>query len=174
MPDASLSAALREAYAAAPSDVVIYATIEIRHPAFTSPIRVVRDGSDLIATLEDSAPADAGQSVVFVRFAFNFTRPELSASGVPQVTLEIDNVDRGIVANLEAALTTQEPIAITYREYVSSDLSAPANDPPLHMTLISVTADPLKVTATAGFPDLVNRRFPTLEYQSDTFPGLAS
>ena len=53
MPDPTLSQAIREAYAAAPSDVVILHTLELRHPAFVnddeSPtaIRVVRDHRDL-------------------------------------------------------------------------------------------------------------------------------
>ena len=34
MPDAALSEALREAYASAPSNVVILHTLEIRHPDF--------------------------------------------------------------------------------------------------------------------------------------------
>ena len=46
MPDPSLSAALQEAYAAAPSDVVILHTLDIRHPAFDRPIRVVRNFAD--------------------------------------------------------------------------------------------------------------------------------
>ena len=34
MPDPALSEAIREAYAAAPADVVILHTLELRHPAF--------------------------------------------------------------------------------------------------------------------------------------------
>ena len=41
MPDPALSAALAEAYAAAPIDQVILHTLEIWHPAFSVPIRVV-------------------------------------------------------------------------------------------------------------------------------------
>jgi hypothetical protein len=170
--DTTLSQALKEAYASAPSNVVIHHTLELRHPAFTSPIRVVRDYEDLTATLEASAPANPGASVTFVRFAFDFTKPEISPNGVPQLTIEIDNVDRSIVANIEAAMTTADMVQATYREYLSSDLTAPQNDPPIHMTIMSISVDVFKVHATAGFPDLINRRFPTTEYDAETFPGL--
>lgn len=173
MPDSTLSQAIMEAYASAPDDP-IYHTLELRHPAFTTPIRVVRDWADLTATLEASAPANPGETVTFVRFAFDFTKPEVSASGVPQLTIEIDNVDRAIVANIEAALTTADMVQATYREYLGSDLSGPQNDPPIHMTIMSITADVFRVRATAGFPDLMNRRFPSTEYDSETFPGLVS
>jgi phytoene dehydrogenase-like protein len=172
MPDATLSQAIKEAYASAPANVVIYHTLELRHPAFTTPIRVVRDYEDLIATLEATAPADPGAAATFKRFAFDFTKPEVSATGVPQMSIEIDNVDRSIVANIEAALATTDLVQGTYREFISTDLSAPQNDPPIHMTIMSITADVFRVKAVAGFPDLINRRFPTSEYDAETFPGL--
>ena len=173
MTDTTLSHAIREAYAAAPSNIVIYHTLELRHPAFTTPIRVVRDWADLTATLEATAPVDAGTAVTFTRFVFDFTKPEVSAVGVPQITITMDNVDRSIVANIEAAMTTTDLVQVTYREYLSSDLSGPQNNPPLSMTIMSVTADVFKVTATAGFPNLMNRRFPSTEYSTEIFPGLA-
>ena len=51
MPDPALSAAIREAYASAPADVVILHTLEVWHPAFVEdgvakPIRVVRNFED--------------------------------------------------------------------------------------------------------------------------------
>ena len=173
MPDSTLSQALKEAYAAAPSNVVIYHTLELRHPAFSTPIRVVRDFANLTATLEATAPVDPGAAVLFVAFAFEFTKPEVSATGVPQITITLDNVDRAIVANIEAAMGSTDLVQVTYREYLSSDLGGPQNNPPLSMTIMSVTADVFKVSAVAGFPDLMNRRFPSTEYSPEVFPGLA-
>lgn len=172
MPDSTLSQALKEAYAAAPTNVVIYHTLEFRHSAFSTPIRVVRDYANLTATLEATAPADPSTAVLFVGFAFELTKPEMSTSGVPQLTIEIDNVDRSIVANIEQAITSTELVQVTYREFLSSDLSAPQNDPPITMTVMAISADVFKVRATCGFPDMQNRRFPTKEYDPQTFPGL--
>lgn len=172
MPDPALSAALAEAYASAPTDEVIYHTLEIRHAAFTQPIRVVRDHADLTARLEASAPQDAGLEVTFVGFAFDLVRPEVSATGVPQCTIEIDNVSREILANIELAMTSIEPIEVTYREYLGSDLLGPQNDPPMTLTLTGITADVFRVRATASFADIGNRRFPREEYSAERFPGL--
>lgn len=172
MPDSTLTQALKEAYAAAPAGVIIFHTLELRHSAFSTPIRVVRDFNDLTATLEATAPVNPGASVTFVGMAFEFTKPEVSPDGVPQITIEIDNVDRAIVANIEAAMGTTEMIKCTYREYLSTALTAPQNNPPLSMTIMSITATVFKVTATAGFPNLMNYRFPTTEYDPEVFPGL--
>ena len=43
MPDVTLSEALREAYASAPSDVVILHTLELRHPDFKNESGVAAD-----------------------------------------------------------------------------------------------------------------------------------
>ena len=51
MPDPTLSAALKEAYAIAPTDEVIYHTLELWHPAFSAPIRVVRDYTNIDAMI---------------------------------------------------------------------------------------------------------------------------
>lgn len=174
MPDPTMSQALKEAYASAPTGVIIYHTLELRHPAFTQPIRVVRDYTDLTATLEASAPANPGQAVLFTSFAFDFIKPEQSHDGVPRMTIVIDNVSRLITASLDQALTTTDPLAATYREFISTDLTGPQNDPPLHMEILSVTGDVFQVRAVAGFADLVNRRFPTEEYGADRFPGLVT
>lgn len=172
MPDNTLSLAIREAYASAPAGTITYLTLEMWHPAFTAPVRVVRDYENLTATLELSAPRDPGAQVVFTRFAFDFTKPEVSSAGVPQVTLTMDNVDRTVVANIEAATGSIYPIKVILREYLSTDLSAPQNDPPLAMTIMTINADVFRVTATAGFPNLMNKRFPTTAYTSEVFKGL--
>lgn len=166
MPDTTLSQALKEAYASAPSDVIVYHTLEINHPAFSQPIYVVRDFTDLNANLETGAP------VTFLRFAFDLVKPEVSATGVPQLTLEIDNVSREILANIQLAMMTTELITITYREYISTDLTGPQNNPPMTMVLTSISADVFRIRATASFGDLNNKRFPNEEYTADRFPGL--
>lgn len=172
MPDATLSQAIKEAYATA--KVTIYHTLELRHPAFTTPIRVVRDTVNLTAYLEDTAPENPSEEVTFIGFSFDFTKQEVSPQGVPQMTVVIDNVSRDITSNIELALTTTDLVEATYREYIASDLSGPQNDPPVHMEVMSCNATPFQVTATVGFPNLMNKRFPTKEYSVEDFPGLIS
>jgi hypothetical protein len=172
MTDTTLSEAIKEAYASAPADQIIYHTLEIWHPNFTVPIYVVRDFNDLTATKEATAARDASTAVTFVGFAFNLTPPEVDMGGVPQCVIEIDNVSREILANIEASMGSTETITVIYRAYLSDDLSGPENDPPLELTIHSITADPFKVRAVAGFGSLANLTFPRLEYSSEVFPGL--
>ena len=174
MPDPALTEALREAYASAPTDAVILHTLEIWHPAFSVPIRVVNDAAPLDARLEATAPRDAGAVVTFAAFAFEVTPPEQTPSGVPVLGLALDNVSSEITAQLELAAASRERVRVIYRAFLAdAALDGPETDPPMELTLTSASANLFRVTGQAGFPDLLNRRFPKLEYDLDSYPGLA-
>jgi hypothetical protein len=176
VPDPTLSDAIKEAYASAPTTSVILHTLEIYHPAFTEPIRVVRDRANVTATLESTAPRNASQSVEFVAFPFDILPPEVSVSGMPQCKIEIDNVSREILAQIEAAMAVggDDLITVIYRAFLSDDLSGPENDPPLTLTIVSLSATPFRITATAGFWNPNNRKFPSKVYDGERFPGLVA
>lgn len=172
MPDASLSAAIKEAYAAAPANVVVYDTIELRHSTWAAPIRVVRDRANLTATLEADAPLNPGEAVVFTGFAFDLELPEMSDAASPEVVITIDNVSLEIEDAINEALLTTDLVQVTYRAFLSDDLSAPANNPPLTLTLSHIGADQFRITARAQLGDYANRRFPFEQYTATRFPGL--
>lgn len=201
MPDPLLSQAIQEAYAAAPADVVILDTLELRHPTFTDPIRVVRNFADtetwlqlggaevqavldameegdremvgLVARLEAGAPLNAGQMVAFVALAFDLQRPNVDTGPVPEITVVMDNVGREITDALDAAAISQDKIEVTYRPYLSTDIDGPQMDPPITLVLTEVEADPLRVTGRARMLDIGNKAFPGLTYTAKKFPGLA-
>jgi hypothetical protein len=174
MPDPALSAALREARASAPVDTVEYHTLELYHPAFSAPVRVVRDRDPLEARLEAGAPRDAGLVVTFLAYGFDFTPPELTTTGVPQATVVIDNVDSAIEAQLDLAVASGQPVVAIYRSFLSDTLlEGPENDPPIQLTLTSSTSNPFTVRGSLSFPNLLDRTFPREEYTLARFPALA-
>lgn len=172
MPDATLSQAIKEAYATAPAGEVILHTLEFRHPEFTTPLRVVRDKADLEAFLESTAPENPSEEVLFVQYAFDLELPDVTSGSSPELLLTIDNVSRDIMAYLDLAANSQDLIEVTYRCYLSTDLSAPQNDPPLTMTLKEVECDIFRITARCGFGDYANRPFPRDVYDLQRFAGL--
>ena len=81
------------------------------------------------------------------------------------------NTAGALQKQLEAAISYPAPVEVTYRQYLSDDLSAPAfvlNG----LTLKSVKAGLLRITAEAGFEDWLNRPFPRRLYTAKEFPGL--
>lgn len=171
MPSSNLSQAWKEAAASAPAGEIIYHTLEFRHASFTAPIRVVQDYQDLIAKLEADAPNDPSAYVTFISFNFNIELPETRIGSGAEILIAIDNVTKEIEENLQAAANSVYPVQVTYRSYLKSDLTTPANLPPLTMTLKSATAGN-KVEARASFGDPANLKFPTLNYTGKQFPGL--
>lgn len=173
MPDPTLSEALKEAFVTAPTDEVIYHTLELWHPAFSAPIRVVRDYANIDAMIEATAARDAGTVVPFTAYAFNVIPPDLSAASMPQCTIEIDNISRDIMAQVDLAVLQSDKTTVIYRSYLSNSLTAgPQNDPPLEMEIITMSANPLRLSATAGFSNLLDKRFPGLDYSLEIFTGL--
>jgi hypothetical protein len=177
----TVSDAIAEAYASAPSDLVVLHTLELRHPSFVDDygrpiaLRVVRDTQAVTAVLEADAPMDAGNGVEFLPFPFDFALPEQNGAGaIPEIVLTIDNVSAYIVQYLDLAAASVDPIEMTYRPYLSTDLSAPHMDPVITLLLKNIEATVLRVTARAVFGDLANRRFPAMDYTPERFPGLAA
>ncbi|MDD4519399.1 MAG: DUF1833 family protein [Alphaproteobacteria bacterium] len=179
MTDSTLSEALKEAYASAPSDVILLHTLELRHPSFVdsegnpTAIRVVRDNVNHTCTLEDTAPLNAGEAVEFIAMAFDLGLPPVEAIPVPEITLTLDNVSTEIIKYLDQAVETQDMIEMTYRPYLSDDLTCPQMNPPITLVITDIKADITKITATARMMDIGNKSFPAENYTVKKYPGLS-
>ncbi|MEI2416222.1 DUF1833 family protein [Orrella sp. JC864] len=174
----SLEQALAEAYASAPRDRVIFDTLELRHPNFLddyghpTAIRVVIGYEDIRARLEAYAPLHAGEEVDFQAGAFRFRLPGFEEARVPSLQITLDGVSELVVTHVEAAAHSPVPIGVTYRPYLSTDLSRPQMDPPITMSLTQVSVSALTVTGTATLADVHNYPFPAEKYIRSRFPGL--
>jgi hypothetical protein len=179
MQNSQLTEAIKEAYANTSDDDVLFETLEFVHSSFLdeegnqTPIRVVRDYQDLEATLEDTAPVNAGQKVKFIRFAFDIVLPEISQGASKEITITIDNVSQLIGENIDRSKDTNEKIIVIYRPFLLSDLSQPQINPPYQFILRSVEVNEMQVVGKASFEiDFTNRSFPSDTYTSERFPGL--
>lgn len=175
----SHSEALAAAYACATEAVVVLDTIELIHPLFVDshgapkPVRAVNNNKSIYAKLESTAPLNPNQYVTFDAVRFNFTKPaEDSTGALPEVELRVDNVSSILVPELYKIRGSRTPITMIWRPYVASDLTGPDMVPPLQLDLKNVSCDMNSVTGTAGFIDLTNSRFPTLEYTLVNHPWL--
>lgn len=178
MPDTTLSEALKEAYASAPSDVILLHTLELRHPAFKdaqgnpTAIRVVRDHISHKCVLEETAPLEPGQEVEFVAMAFDLELPPVNTTPLPEITVTLDNVNREIMDYLDLAVEGQDMIEMTYRPYLSDDLSCPQMNPPINLVITDIVTDVFKITATARMMDIGNKSFPSENYTTKNYAGL--
>lgn len=151
-------------YASAPSDQVILSTLEILVPG-EEPIRVVAAYEDLTATLETD------ETVTFKAGPFEFARPNRDTSGQQTLEFSIANVTGEAQQAFEAALEADSEVPVIYREYLSTDLSAPAKLP-YRMTLRGGSFEGIMVQVEAGYYDWLNTAWPRNRYTADFAPGL--
>jgi len=163
-----MTEALKEAYASAPTNVRTYETIQISSDVIEEPIYLVQDSKELVATLETS------EEVTFLPIWFNFNLPNAGENGRQDLSISIDNVNRQVSDFINLAKDSASPIIITYRPFLSSDLSQPQLDPPLSLTLQDVVITLMTVQGRAIFSDVINKKWPTEYYTRSRFPTLGS
>lgn len=180
MPDPSLTDALAEAAALAPSDEVIRHTLEIRHPDFINDaglpdsLWITNDTEPLDAPIEADAPVRPGETVTFVALAFSFALMPIEAGTTPEIEITIDGVNRAVVQALDRAMESGQPIAVAYRPYLDSALGdGPQMDPVPTFELSDVTVALTSVTLRARTGIDMRGAFPVRQYTIADFPGLA-
>lgn len=166
MPNPSLQDAIKEAYTVAPSNKVIYDTLEIRQPTVQDPIFLVRAKRELVAFDEDA------NERTFLPVGFQFSLPPEDEEGFRSLNISIDNINRKVSDFVETAMSANVPVEVIYRPYMSDDLSQPQMSPPLVLFLKDIQVTSYQVTGRATFMDIVNRKFPSELYTRDRFPSL--
>lgn len=161
----------RNHYFAAKARIREYRTLEVYHPAIGI-LRYVNGRLDpLTATLESSAPRNAGQLVTFLGGAFEFQKPEQRSNTV-KADIQLGNIGQNIkqmlknIRNADRAKTGE----VIYREYLGNNLGAPEFVLRLFITGISLTAQGAVIRAEQDNPS--DRQIAEF-YTSERFPGLA-
>lgn len=174
MASSRLTAAMEEAYAAAPSDVAILHTLELSHPSIT-PIRVVTgddgpvDGdptdNTIVLTLE------TGASATFTCMAFDVTPPGFDDDGPTSGKIRIDGISNLLVPYMETVASNAGSIKVVYRAY-RSDLRTEPGDVISGLRIKSVDISPTAAEATIGFDEVGVQAFPRSIYDVDNYPAI--
>lgn len=155
---------LERLYASGGSEVIIY-TIELSCPAWGDSIRVCQGWEDHTVTTEDL------RTIKFTATGMDVALPKKDASGAQNVRFAIDNVTGEAQKLIETAIEAGDRITLVLRTYVSTDLTAPGENP-FVATVKSVQFDSTRVQVDAGFFDLINTSWPRKLYTSIFAPGL--
>lgn len=173
-----LNDALKQTYASAPAHAIELNTLELRHPAFRDddgnnvPLRVVANTEGFYGTLEDDAPVNAGEKVLFSAVAFELGLPEISPQGVPEVSVSIDNVSGEIWGQIREATKTNAKTELTYRPFLAHDSDTPQVSTPLTLTVNSASVSVETITFKASVADIANKAFPRAVYSAQKYPAL--
>lgn len=154
---------LEEVYASAPSDKVLIHTIQIDHPAIDS-LYFCRAYDDITAATELES------EVIFTAAALELQLPQKGVKGREDLVFNLDNVNGEAIQALDEIMEAAGNASITYRSYISTDLSGPQEVIGLVATSASIDMNAASITAT--FRDFVNRAWPRNRYTLDGYPGL--
>ena len=122
-----LEAAMREAYASAPENVIILHSLEVHHHTFTEPIRVIRwpitgnEPTEFKVRLEDDAPFDPGRVVTFLGVPFSIMLPDQDSESIGQFKISLENIEDRIDEYLKNAALGGGKITAIYREYIKGE-----------------------------------------------------
>lgn len=158
---------MREAYASADRSVDIIETIELSHPSFDEPARVVMPLDE-----DASLPLEfGGTPVLFKACAFRAVPPGFADDGPTDWQLSIDNVSGLLNEYLDAALSDNRPISVTYRAYRTDDLTAPGEVIEGYM-LRNVDLSATTATGSLYLEDISTQAFPRATYNLSQYPGI--
>lgn len=162
----ALQDAILEAFAIAPSNQVVFHTLEITQQGVQGSIYLVKARRSIVAYDENSVAR------TFEPSGFEFSLPPSTEEGYQSLNIAIDNIGRRVSDFIDTAKSQSVPVKVIYRPYVSTDLSAPQMDPPLVLYLKDVKENAMQVTGRATMMDLANKKFPLELYTRARFPTL--
>ncbi|EOZ0913461.1 DUF1833 family protein [Klebsiella pneumoniae] len=153
---------LEQLYASGGSEV-IHDTLQIT--AGDQNYWLTRGWDNITASLED------GQQVTFEGCAIDIALPARNADGTQDLKFSISNIDGVVSDTIDRILDEMKSATLTFRRYISSDLSAPAASPyTLDVKSGSWTATAVQVTA--GYMNILKTAWPRNRYNLAEHPGL--
>ena len=158
----------QEAYANADDSRIMLYTLELNHPSFTQPLRIVADNDPLTAEIE------TGDTVAFTPFFFSIKRPPISEEPDPSLQITVDNVSGFMTPYLDIASRSGDSIHVVFRPYlVDEGDDSITRLSSIKLAIRNASATMTSVTLTAAHINPANLPFPKENYTSDRFPGLA-
>ena len=163
-----MTPAEKEAYANADDNRVMLYTLELMHPQFTQPLRIVADNDPLTAVIETN------QTVEFTPFFFSIKRPPISEEPDPSLQITVDNVSGFMTPYLDIASRSGDSIYVMFRPFlIDEDDNSITQLSSIELAIRNASANMTSVTLTAAHINPANLPFPKENYTSDRFPGLA-
>jgi len=155
---------LERVFASGGTEVVI-PTLELTCPAWDNPILLCNGFEDQTCTTEDD------RTLTFVAVAIAVALPKKNTQGTQVLNFAIDNVTGEAQRLIDLALDSGERVHLTFRHYLSSDLSAPA-EPPIRFVVKDGAMEGSTLNVSAAFFDMINTAWPRNFYTADFAPGI--
>lgn len=160
---------IKEDFATAPTDDLQIHTLEIYNDndPQSETYFLCNDMVDHVLTNEDATQH------TYQAANFSFTLPTSDNEGAPEMQISISNIG-GVVQNYIERVRDYGPITVKYRVFLASNTSQPQTDNPLRLFLTEVNIDAFQVNGRVSFVDILNKPFPSINYNISNFPNIYS
>lgn len=153
---------LNRLYASSGSEVIIE-TLQIN---IGSTVHFFCKGyEDITATVEN------GDVLTFSAASIDIALPARNSDGTQDLQFAISNIDGEVSTAIRNALANLDTGSLTYRQYISTDLSAPATVP-YTLAIKSGSWTAIQAQITAGYMNVLDTAWPRFRYTLNEFPGL--
>lgn len=114
---------------------------------------------------------ETGGKATFTGSAIDVALPARNSDGTQDLKFAISNIDGVVSTAIRNALDNLSTASLTFRRYVSTDLSAPAA-PPFTLAIKEGSWTATEVQITAGYMNILDTSWPRYRYTLTDFPGL--
>lgn len=118
-----------------------------------------------------TAATENGDVVTFQACAIDIALPARNSDGTQDLQFAICNIDGVVSTAIRDALSNIQGASITYRNYVSTDLNAPASVP-YTLAIKTGTWTATVAQITAGYMNVLDTAWPRYRYTLPDYPGL--
>lgn len=154
---------LAKVYASAPTDQVLIPSIEILVPG-KPPIRIC-------VGFENQLLGVNGVYHEFEAGSISIALPKKDTTGNQRLSFGVSNINGTAQEYIDSALESGVKIPLIYREYLSTDLSAPARKP-YELIITGGSLVEGEARFEASYHDLLNSAWSRERYTAETAPGI--
>lgn len=160
-----MSAELNRIYNSAPTDDADLLLMQMDCAAWAEPLRLAVSGRDETVTLP------GGELATFIMSGLSVNMPDQAASGTQDLAFSIGGVTADVLEKVDEAIDADERVTTTLYIYTQKFRDAPQKTP-LTLEVTAVSANDEVVNVAARVRDIINSRFPRMQYTPENTPGL--
>lgn len=143
----------------------IIRTLEITSPAWPDPVLICTGFEDQTVVTED------GRTLTFIGANIDIALAAKNNKGNQTLAFAVDNTTGEVSRRIDAAMEANARVTATYRTYLNTNLSAPA-EAPYYLTVLSGTLQGNEAQLQTGFFNMIGVAWPRAVYNVNEYPGL--
>ena len=155
---------LEEVNASAGNDVIIR-TLELNCSGWAAPVLIANGFVDRSLTTEDD------RLLLFQGANIDIALAKKDNKGNQTLAFSVDNTTGEVSQRVDAAMDARARVTATYRTYLKSNPSSPA-EPPYRLTLLSGSLQGVTAQLQCGYFNMIDVQWPRKLYTADYAPSL--